>query len=130
MGTLSSLKIPSNVKAVKQLFKTCCRTYSNLLRYSTNLGLARMEYSMLCHYPKFNTLDMSLQDISTSTGQNLYGIAVPIRHFLKSLDQLINLCYEKGLQHGHDSTALSNESSKIKLISALVRQLGVTGTHT
>ncbi len=132
MGPLSSLKIPSNVRAAKKLFETCCTAYADLMSSGkSKLHWTRLEYSIRCAYPNFEALTspegISLQEMSTATNQSIYGITVPVEHYLKSLDLIIGKCLQQGLNSGHNSDVLNRTSSKVKYVSMLVRQLGVTG---
>ena len=135
MGTLSSLKVPSNVKAVKKLFETCCKAYDSLVKVDKEkLHWTRLEYSIRCRYPDFILLvhkegpwGMSLQEMSSATNQTLYGITVPVDHYLKSIGLMISECLAKGLNNGQNATILLKTSEKVQYISMLIRQLGLTG---
>jgi hypothetical protein len=132
LGTLSSLKLPSNVLAVKKLFELCCQAYKDLMDADKlKLHWMRLEYSMRCKYPDFGSLldVVSMQEMSTQCNQNIYGIFVPVEDYLSSLDVSIDLCLQKGLNSGHNAELLDKSSYKLKLISMLVRQLGVTGSN-
>jgi hypothetical protein len=131
MGTISCLKVPSNVQAAKALFETCCQAYKMLLDANKpKLHWMRLEYSIRCGYPDFEMLHhvIGMQDMSTQCNQNIYGIFVPVEHYLLSLDKIIELCLQQGLNNGHNAELLEKSSTKVKLISMLIRQLGVTGS--